>query len=378
MCAVSKILVLGGYGNFGRLICEGLAARRDIELIIAGRHDHPASQLVAALEQHGANCKLSTLVLDVFSETLHRVLSDLRPQVVIHTSGPFQNQDYYVPRTCLEDGCHYIDLADDRKFVCDFHTLNDLAESTGSIAISGASTVPGLSSVVIDTYRKEFNQLESIDFFILPGSNVELGEATLRGILSYLGNPFKGWHNNKFIDLYGWLDNRRLDFGAALGKRWSANVDIPDLELFPGRYSGVNSVRFQAGHELTIVHMSLAVMGLIAKVKLVKRWDRFTKTFYKIGKLMKPLGSDLGGMVIKLTGKNNSGHNQAMIWRCLAPRGKGPYIPTFSALILAEMLLDKQLKKPMAVPCLGMYKLDKFTELANKFGIYQEVERTSG
>jgi saccharopine dehydrogenase-like NADP-dependent oxidoreductase len=373
-----KILVLGGYGNFGRLISNSLAQIPDIELVIAGRNKERATSLIESLEKQGAKCKLSTLVLDIFSETFAKALFDINPSIVIHTSGPFQGQDYRIPRACIGAGCHYIDLADDRRFVCDFHTLNSQAENTGSIAISGASTVPGLSSVVIDNYLDEFEQIEEINFSITPGSNVEIGEATLRGILSYTGYPFEGWEDGSSIELYGWGKIRRHDFGSNLGVRWLANVDIPDLELFPHRYPGVKTVRFQAGHELFIVHLAMALMGILTRLHLINRWDKHSHSMYLIGQKLKTLGSDVGGMCIKLTGNNKSGNRRTLIWKLIAPNGVGPHIPTLSAIILARKILNKELSRPMAAPCLGMYSLIEFTRMAGRLGIYQELEKTDG
>jgi saccharopine dehydrogenase-like NADP-dependent oxidoreductase len=373
-----KILVLGGYGNFGRLICGRLAELQHMELIVAGRNREKADSFIESLQRQGASCKLSTLVLDIFSETFAEALLDLKPSIVIHTSGPFQGQDYRIPVACMDAGCHYIDLADDRRFVCDFHRLDARAGNTGSVAISGASSVPGLSSVVIDNYATEFEQIEEIEYSITPGSNVEIGEATLRGILSYTGHAFKGWDNGGTVDLFGWGDIRRRDFGKGLGVRWLANVDIPDLELFPERYPGIKTVRFQAGHELAGAHLAMAFMGLLTRLHLVNRWDSHSGWIYNTGQKLKALGSDTGGMCIRLTGRNKAGNRHALIWKLVAPNGTGPHIPTLSAIILAGKILNRELTKPMAAPCLGMYSLDEFSRMADRLGIYQEVERTDG
>lgn len=372
-----KILVLGGYGNFGRLICKSLVNRDDIELIIAGRNMEKANNFISSLNTLHINCKLSSIYLDIFSDKFVQVVSDLRPFLVIHTCGPFQGQNYHVPKVCIETGSHYLDLADDRRFVCDFEQLKPLAEKSKSIAITGASSVPGLSSVVIDQYANEFDQIHEIDYAIVPGSDVELGEATLRGILSYVGHAFKGWQDGKLVDLYGWQDIRRSDFGNVLGKRWLANVDIPDLELFPARYNGVKTVNFQAGHELPIVHLSMAWMGWLAKYKFVNRWDKFSSPFYKIGQTLKRLGSDTGGMSIRITGKQQN-RTKSLLWKLIAPNGNGPYIPVISTLILARKIIDNDLTSPMATACLGMYNLDEFHEIAKPLGIYQEVKREYG
>ena len=373
-----KILVLGGYGNFGRLICETLGQRSDIEIIIAGRNLNKAEKFCNKLRDEAYPCKPSSLAVDINTDSFREILSSIHPEIVIHNSGPFQGQGYRVPQACIETGIHYIDLADDRRFVSDFSNFDTLARKNNVIAVSGASSVPGLSSVVVDHFKSEYNLLDTIDMAIVPGSNVDLGKATMKGILSYIGRPFETWERSEWRHRYGWLDTRQSDFGATLGKRWLSNVDIPDLELFPSRYQDVRTVRFQAGHELSMIHLSLAFMAKLNKLGLVKNWDRYSSFFYYLAQAFKKLGSDTGGMVIRLSGKNKDGKEQVTSWRLIAKSGMGPRIPTISTIILANRILDGKLIQAGAYPCLGMYTLDDFFTVAGQWGIYEEVERSLG
>ena len=373
-----NVLVLGGYGNFGRLICECLCRRPDINLIIAGRDKRKSEALSKRLTSGGALCYISTLEIDIYSSDFPQVLQQLKPSVVIHTCGPFQGQDYRVPDICIAAGSHYIDLADDRKFVCDFSSLNNKAVRHGVLAISGASSVPGLSSVVVDHFMQEFSLLEKIEFSILPGSNVRIGEATLKGILSYAGKPFESWENGKNSLRYGWMDCHRAYMGETLGTRWLANVNIPDLELFPVRYKGLKTVRFHAGHELGIVHLSMALMAYLSRSGWVKGWEQYSATIFNIGKYIKKLGTDCGGMVIQMFGMNKQGQNLKITWRLIAKGGVGPRIPTVSAIILVNHILDGELVEAGAFPCLGMYSLAEFLNIVCEWGIYQEIEKTVG
>ena len=369
---------MGGYGNFSKLICDFLVRRSDVELIIAGRRRDKAEKYCELLKTGSAVCQLSALALDVDSADLLQTLQEIRPHIVIHTCGPFQGQDYHVPCACILAGCHYIDLADDRRFVCDFHSLNNLAVQHNVVAVSGASSVPGLSSVVIDQYAQEFLSLESINFAIVPGSNVEIGEATLKGILSYAGRPFASWEQGKWIDRYGWMDSGREDFGGILGMRWLANVDIPDLELFPVRYPQGITVRFQAGHELGIVHLTMNFMAYMVRHGWIKYWDRYSGFLFKMGQLIKKLGTDCGGMVIQLSGIGQNEQSLKITWRLIAKEGVGPRVPTIPAIILVNRILDGDLTEPGARPCLGMFTLDEFFNIAGSCGIYQEEERLVG
>ncbi|WVM91937.1 hypothetical protein ULG90_19225 [Halopseudomonas pachastrellae] len=195
---------------------------------------------------------------------------------MIHTGGPFQGQDYRVPRACITAGCHYIDLADDRRFVCDISQLDAEARAAGVLLVSGASSVPGLSSCVIAHYADQFSRLDDIDFAIAPGNQAERGEATVRGILSYTGHPIRVWQAATGSRCYGWMS-----LGACTSTPPSAiahwPVDIPDLELLPAAYPAVRSVRFQAGLELGLLHYGMWLIAGIARIGLVRDWSRWSK-----------------------------------------------------------------------------------------------------
>ena len=104
---------------------------------------------------------------------------------------PFQIKRYEVAEACIAACVHYVDLADGRGFVTGIPALDASAKSAGVWVISGASTVPGLSSAVLEHYRSEFATIDSLRYGISPGQKAERGLATTQGILSYVGKPLK-------------------------------------------------------------------------------------------------------------------------------------------------------------------------------------------
>ncbi len=68
-------------------------------------------QLVAELD--AANTA-EAVALDINSD-ITGALQRINPKIVIHTSGPFQTQGYDVAKSCIGQGAHYIDLADDES-----------------------------------------------------------------------------------------------------------------------------------------------------------------------------------------------------------------------------------------------------------------------
>lgn len=376
--AVRRVLILGGYGNFGKRIAANLSAQAGITIVIAGRDAERSQRLCHQLGSQGAKASLESAVVDINSERFIDGLRILAPDLVVHTGGPFQGQDYRVPSACIDIGCHYIDLADDRRFVCDITSLNDRAIKNNVLVVSGASSVPGLSSTVVDGFLKEFSILDEIDFAIVPGNQAERGEATVKAILSYTGHPFPVFTKGKWLRRYGWMSPRRLDFGDVIGKRWLANVDIPDLELFPKRYKPVSSVNFQAGLELPILHLGMVFMALLARVRLVKDWSILTRPILKASEMFGGMGTDIGGMQIHLAGRDKDGKPKRITWLLCAKNGVGPSIPTLSAIILAKKLVEGSIDSTGAMPCLGMYTLEEFDREASPLGIYHKTERDIG
>jgi len=194
----NSVLVLGGYGNFGKRISVALAAK-GVPVIIAGRSRTKAQRLAQTIGP------LATpLQLDI--ETgLGQALEDHAPCAVVNTVGPFQGQGYDVARAAIDAKVHYIDLADGRDFVTGISKLDKSAKDAGVAVISGASTVPALSDAVVSAFSGDFARIDRMKFGIAPGQKAERGLATTRAILGYVGRklaPFPGIKP----DVYGWQD----------------------------------------------------------------------------------------------------------------------------------------------------------------------------
>lgn len=362
---MKKVVVLGGYGNFGKRIVENLAGLEDITILIAGRNLNKSSALVERLKAT-STANLAPFVIDIFSEDFKEQLAAISPFLVIHTSGPFQGQDYRVPKACIECGAHYIDLADDRRFVCDIDELDRQAKEKGVLIVTGASSVPGLSSAVVDSYQDHFSTIESIGLAIAPGNKAERGLATVEAILSYTGHPLNVFKEGRWQNVYGWMDSKVNDFGGFVGKRHLANVDVPDLELFPKRYNVSQQVSFQAGLEIPLLHLTMVGMAYLSKIGLVKNWAPLSKIIVSASNVFLPFGSDKGAMEVLICGKDNDGNAKQVKWTLYAPKGNGPYIPTLSTIILTRKLLyadgDNSKVEYGAKPCVGLLQLSDFRE----------------
>ncbi len=358
------ILILGGYGNFGKRIATQLA-QAGYPVRIAGRNLPKANQLANQLcSQFGEG--IATPISCNIEQDLPVLLPTLKPAVVIHTCGPFQGADYHVAEQCLAHGIHYIDLADGRDYVCHITQLNAAAQQAGVCIISGASTVPALSSAVIDHVRPAYARLTHLTFGISPGQKAERGLATTQGILSYVGKPLTPYAGHPTP--YGWQNLYRHRF-PDIGSRWMANGDIPDLDLFPTRY-GLKSIRFSAGLELSFLHLGLWALGWLVRLGLPLQLPRYASLLWRTSNLFDALGSADGGMFLHLQGINTQGTPQETQWHIIAKAGDGPHIPTIPAILLAQKLSQANHSLPAgAYPCVGLIPLADYLAALSPYAI---------
>lgn len=303
----------------------------------------------------------------VIAGDLKGALEALRPRVVIHTAGPFQGANYSVAEACVQAGSHYVDLSDGRAFVTGFGRLGAVAKAAGVTLISGASSVPCLSSAVIEAVKDEFAVLERIEFGICPGQGAERGLATTAGILSYVGKPLKPYAGNDRP--YGWQDLRQHDF-PQLGRRFMGNCDIPDLDLLPERY-GFKAVRFGAGLEVGFIHLGLWALSWLVRLRLMPvALPKLAGPLLKGADLFNGLGSDDGGMFVEIEGVDRDGQRIRREWHIIARDGDGPQIPCVPAILLGQRLYegDESLKAG-AYSSLGLVRLRDYLAALEGFAI---------
>lgn len=357
MSTQKRILILGGYGNFGKRITQELSKDAGLEILVAGRDVAKAAALASSLRDAAAAVKPCLLDID---HDFPAALAALAPQIVIHTCGPFQGQGYDIARACIALGCDYIDLADGRDFVAGIGTLDADARARGCRIISGASSVPALTAAVIDAYLPAFGALRAVDYGISTAQRTPPGLATAQGLLGYAGKPFSALRNGIPQTVYGWQGLTRRAF-PQLGRRWMCDCDVPDLALFPARYPGLQSIRFLAGVEVFAQQAVLWLMSFLVRAGLVTSLAPLAAPLLRLSPLFDCLGSARSGFFMHMQGSAPDGTALEKSLYIIARQGHGPHLPTIPALVMARKLVADRSSLPAgAMPCTGLMQLDEY------------------
>jgi hypothetical protein len=252
-----------------------------------------------------------------------------------------------------------VDLADARAFVTGITALDDAAKAAGVLVVSGASSVPGLSSAVVAAFAGDFGRLTRVDIGVSPGNSFDPGEATAASVLGGVGKPIKMRIDGSWRTVHGWQGLHRHAFPTA-GRRWMSMVEVPDLDLFPAHYPTLETVRFRAGVEVGLFHLGLWGLSWLARAGALRRPERLARSLLAAKRRLGFLGSDRGGMFVALEGTDRKGRRKRLDWHLIAGSGHGPYVPAIPAVLLATRLASGNKAPTGAMACFGLFTLEEF------------------
>lgn len=357
--SAQKVLILGGYGKFGSLIAGELA--RTANVVVAGRNQVKGQKFADSIGAAFSLCNAKD------ETSLRNAVKGA--QIVINASGPFLPKDYAIPKVCIEEGCHYIDLADGRDYVKDFPKLDDLAQAKDVFACTGASTAPAVTYALLSKLSLTFHDIYSIKIYLSAGNKNKPGVSTFESILSYAGTPVRVWKDSQWENHMGWGLAEIFEFPPPVGKRFVQLCNVPDLELFP-TLCEADQVLFKAGVELPIFNIGLSVLARLKKRFPQINLPSLAEPLVKISRLFKSFGSYSGGVLVKVEDKHGNHKSLAFV-----TSQNGPRIPASPAILLARRLLNKDIVARGAFPCIQFISLGEFRDYLEPFGSIRLVSQ---
>ncbi|MBL8708595.1 MAG: saccharopine dehydrogenase NADP-binding domain-containing protein, partial [Rhodospirillaceae bacterium] len=370
-----KVLLIGGSGTFGRRIAQLLAETGGFDILIAGRDLARADAAAGALRPPAR-----AVSFDRNGDVEARIAA-LKPDLVIDAAGPFQDaagDPYRVARACIAARSHYLDIADARDFVGGIETLSAAAGAAGVSVISGASSVPALSSAYVAELARGMSEIAAIDIALSASNRATAGANVNAVILSYVGRTVCYRRAGGWVSGHGWGEMVARDFvvtgRAPIRRRLVALCDVPDLDLLPRLHPGARNVIFRAGAELALQNRALATLGWLVRhgwLHNLQRWAPFlTRWQHRLGFL----GSDRSGMRVDILGRDDTGKGVVRRWTLLAEDGHGPWVPSFAAVLLARKLARGDLI-PGAMSAANLLTPTDFRTLFERFHLFEEATR---
>jgi saccharopine dehydrogenase-like NADP-dependent oxidoreductase len=363
----TPIIIVGATGVFGQRLVQQLVACGKQPLVLAGRN----LKTLNALRVEAAPYAIC-LVLDRLKPDA-AVLATYKGGVLVDAAGPFQNSGLQLIDACIAAGVNYIDLADARDFVARVPALDAAAKTAGVFVICGASSTPALSHAVLDHLTKGWKSIHAIFVGITPGNRAPRGESVVRAILSFAGAPMRVFQHGDWQNVAGWGEQESRSL-PGIGRRVFVHCETPDQDLLVARYQPKESAQFKAGLELGLMHHSLRLLSWLRRFGVVKNLTGLTAPLLFAANLLKPFGTDKGGMIVEVKGLDAKGSPVLARWVLQAGQGLGPNVPGLPALVLA---LRRQSLPSGAQSAAGLVKLAEIETHLQRIGITTISEITN-
>lgn len=339
---MTRVLILGGYGNFGGRLAQLLADEPRLTLLIAGRSAERAEQFCGAL---GGVAKLEAVQFDRDGYVLAQ-LRETTPELVIDASGPFQTyggDPYVVVKACMALKINYLDLADGSDFVGGIAAFDAAAKAHNVFVLSGVSSFPVLTAAVVRELAQGMAQVETIIAGVAPSPFADIGPNVFRAISSYAGKPLAVIRDGRKTSAAAIIDALRFTVAPPgllplLPRRFTL-VDVPDLAVLPALFPQLKDLWVGAGMVPAVLHRSLCMLAWLVRIGILRTLTPFAGKMHRASRFWR-WGEHRGGMFVTVAGTASDGGRIAREWHMIAEADDGPFIPSMAAHAIVRRVLD--------------------------------------
>lgn len=373
MGSETKILIVGGYGIFGGRLVELLENESDLTLFVAGRSLPKAEQFCKA---HGA--VQAALVPTQFdrSGAFKTQLEIIKPDIVVDASGPFQNYGegaYGLVEACIDLRINYLDLADGSDFVEGIAVFDARAKEAGVFILSGVSSFPVLTALVVRELSEGFASIDSVHGGIAPSPFAGVGENVIRAIASYAGQPVVRKKNGTMGTGYPFTESMRNTVSppgyVPLKNILFSLVDVPDLRVLPEIWPDIKTVWMGAGPVPEVLHRALIGFSWLVRWKILPSLTPIVNLIQFVMNTVR-WGEHRGGMFVEIVGRDNAGQRVRKSWHLLAEGRDGPFIPCMAVEAVLHKIFKGEKIAPGARTAIGDLVLADYDALFSKRTIY--------
>lgn len=244
-------LILGGYGNTGRLIARLLLQETSSNVVLTGRDLERARGLAEALNESYPGRRARAAFVDAAQpETLREALAGVDILVVASATAAYTRQ---VAEVALQAGVDYLDVIVSAHKLEILRGLEERMKENGRLFITDGGFHPGLPAALIRSAGADFDHLETARV----GSVIKINWAELAFSASTM-QEFVA----EFIDFQtviyeegAWSDAglmrmmlpSSMEFGPPFGRQYVVPMFLEEMRQIPALYPDLQSTGFFVG-----------------------------------------------------------------------------------------------------------------------------------
>lgn len=224
------IIVLGGYGGTGRVLCRWLLKQTKVDVIIAGRRVQKAEELSAQLSKEFTGRRVSARYADASdSHSLVKAFEGVSMVLVAATTTQYVKQ---VADAALSAGIDYLDYHFQQTIVPVLNALAPAIKKAGRCFITQAGFHPGLPSAFVRYAAPHFDRYQKAVIAMAMTARIEKAESVYEIVdemADYKSEIFKDgkWKKGNY------KDTKKVDFGPPFGVRSCYPIQLEEIRPLP-------------------------------------------------------------------------------------------------------------------------------------------------
>lgn len=318
-----KILVVGGYGHVGQVICRELGEKFPGKVIAAGRDLEKAKRFASTTNQ-----SVSPMKLDVHTSGDHQqILKDVFLVIMC-----LDQTDIAFAQSCLASGINYIDITASYSFLSRLRLLDHVAHGSKATAVLSVGLSPGLTNLLMQYSKANLDTINIGNISVLLGLGDAHGAAAIKWMIDNIDNVYHVFQNGVLTRVGSFTDRKETIFPAELGRRNTYRFDFPEQHFLPETLeipSVSNRICFDS-RTMTDGLALLRKLGLFKLVSLTKVKNLIVKACTKITG-----GSDIFAAKVDVFGTKSG---KLMNFECSVVGRKQSLITGKVAAIVAQSL----------------------------------------
>lgn len=317
---MKNILIIGGYGAVGSIICEKLSREFSGKIVAAGRSFERAKILANRL---GNSIIPKQFDLDNISSTdiLHEI--DLVIMCI-------DQQGTHFVELCIERGIDFIDITANQKLIEKIEKLKSRAKDKKTKILLSVGLAPGITNLLAQHAVNNLRDAKRLNLFILLGLGEKHGDAAYRWTFNNIHTKYDIQEDRKLVKLKSFTSPLST---SLIGKRTFYLFNFSDQHNLL-KTTGITSIRTRMAFDSKFLTWFIS---LLRKTKLTKVF-KSRKVQDSIIFLFKQtlFGNDMYG--VKAALENPKGEIREYY---LTGKGEGK-VTAYIAFLAALHLLKKQ------------------------------------
>lgn len=262
------ILILGGYGNTGRLLARLLLQETDAQLVLAGRNLEKAKALTDELNQAYAGNRVSGARLDASDlVSLRQAFTGIDFVVVASSTTQYTSQ---IAVAALETRVGYLDIQYSTSKIALLKSMAEAIEKAGCCFITDGGFHPGLPTFMVRYVAQYFDHLKiaRVGSVIKEDwKSLEIEDSTIHELIELINDYemliFKGGQWKK-VSMFSMSDFISMDFGDVFKKQYCAPMMLEEMRALPVIYPSLEETGFYVGSFNWFVDWIIMPLAMIA------------------------------------------------------------------------------------------------------------------